>query len=53
MMARARRAQITGPKDPGQCCLGGDVHYWSILAVALTGILSIVALLTNKYDGKG
>ena len=28
----------------GQCYLGGVVHYWAILAVAL---------LTKKYDGKG
>ena len=38
---------IAGPKAPGsmgQNYLGGAVHYWAILAVAL---------LTKKYDGKG
>ena len=37
---------IAGPKAPGsmgQSYLGGAVHYWAILAVAL---------LTKKYDGK-
>ena len=33
--------------------LGGAVHYWAILAVTPTGILSFVALLPYKYDGKG
>ena len=36
---------IAGPKAPGsmsQSYLGGAVHYWAILAVAL---------LTKKYDG--
>ena len=49
MMARARRAWDCR----GQCYLGSAVHYWAILAVTPTGILSFVALLTNKYDGKG
>ena len=35
----------------GQCYLDGAVHYWAILAVTPTGILSVVALLTNKYNG--
>ena len=47
-----------GPKGPGsqgrrplcQSFLGGAVHYWAILAVAPTRILSIVALLTIKHD---
>ena len=42
-----------GQKPLGQCYLGGAVHYWAILAVAPTGILSVVALLSNNYDGKG
>ena len=51
MGQKSRRSQ--GQQPLGQCYLGGAVHYWAILAVAPTGILSVVALLTNKYDGKG
>ena len=43
---------IAGPNPLGQCYLGSAVHYWAILAVAPTRFLPIVALLTNKYDGK-
>ena len=37
-----------GQKPLGQCYLGGDVHYWAILAVTPTGILSFVALLIGR-----
>ena len=30
-----------GQKPLGQCYLGGAVHYWVILAVIPTGILSV------------
>ena len=44
---------FTGPEALGQCYLGSAVHNWTILAVTPTGIHSVVALLTNKYNGKG
>ena len=53
MIARARRAPVHRAKALGQCYLGSAVHNWVILAVTPTGIVSVVALLTNKYDGKG
>ena len=34
-------------KPLGQCYLGSAVHNWPILVVTPTGILSVVALLTN------
>ena len=52
-MARAKRARDCRGKTLGQCYLGGAVHYGAILAVTPTGILSVVALLTNKYKCKG
>ena len=38
-------------KPLGQCYLRSAVHNWAILAVTPTGILSVVPLLTNKYNG--
>ena len=39
-----------GQKPLGQCYLGGAVHYWAILAVTPTGILSFVALLIGLCE---
>ena len=53
-MARAKKGTSSqGQKPLCQCYLGSAVHYLAILAVAPSGILSDVALLTNKYDGVG
>ena len=54
MIAKGKKGLgLQGQKPLGQCYLGSAVHYRAILAVTPTGILSFVALLTNKYDGKG
>ena len=42
-----------GQKPLGQCYLGGAVHYWAILAVTPTGILSFVALLIGRLRKSG